>query len=391
MVIFITVAHGRADLLMVLIAPMLENISEQNTDLVELQHLLLEAVFDEDALDTALKKFADICGAPISQLMVAQRNRTLLKSVFSQELENDIAETEALYQNINPRVLATPSMPQGKVTRDQDFISYEDISADQTYQELILPAGLGHFSAVPLIHDDEMTAGIALHRRFTDAPFSDEEARLHEMAASVCEPVLRLAALIEKRNVRNSIDLIADDKAVAILDQTGRVLAHNEAFETLITGGAARINSDRLLQLSAKTAQMQLARALGTHTGIVGGAFALRSRTKQRQWLCRVTPKPAFTLAGPEVGHALLICEQVEKPPTLDVGHIRDFFGLTHAESEIAALVFQGLAAKDIAAARNVSPETVRSHIKNLLNKTECNRQVELVAKLARFTHHTPT
>lgn len=389
--IFIGPAHGRPVILVVLIASMLGNVSEQNKDLVELQHLLLEAVFDEDALDTALKKFADFCGAPISQLMVAQRNRTLLRSVFSKELENDIAETEALYQDINPRVLATPTMPQGKVTRDQDFISYEDISADQTYQELILPAGLGHFSAVPLIHDTEMTAGIALHRRFSDAPFSDEEARLHEIAASVCEPVLRLAALIEKRNVRNSIDLIADDKAVAILDQTGRVLAHNEAFETLIALGAARILRERGLQLSSKSAQTRLVRALGSHTGIVGGTLAIRSRNNQHQWLCRVTPKPAFTLVGPEAGHALLVCEPVDAPPRLDVGLIRDFYSLTRAEAEIAALIFQGLAAKEIAAARNVSPETVRSHIKNLLNKTECNRQVELVAKLARFTQHAPT
>lgn len=370
---------------------MLENIDEQNKDLVELQHLLLDAVFDEDALDIALKKFADFCGAPISQLMVAQRNRTLLKSVFSEALENDIAETEALYQDINPRVLATPAMPQGRVTRDQDFISHDEIASDQTYQELILPAGLGHFSAVPLIHDDEMTAGIALHRRFTDDPFSDEESRLHEIAASVCEPVLRLAALIERRNVRNSIDLISKDKAVAILDQAGRVLAHNDSFEAVMALGAARIGGERRLQLSSRSAEARLAQALGTHTGIVGGSFALRSRDKQRQWLCRLTPKPSFTLAGPEVGHALLICERVDAPPDLDVPLIRDFFGLTRAESEIAALMFRGLAAKDIAAARKVSVETVRSHIKNLLHKTECNRQVELVARLARFTQQAPT
>lgn len=362
---------------------------ERQKDFEQLQKLLLEAIFDRSALQLALKKFAAICGAPISQLMVAQRNRTLLTSIFSEELEADIAPTEALYQDINPRVLATPYMPQGKSTRDKDFISYDKIHADQTYQELILPAGLGHFSGVPVIHNDLMTAGIALHRPLSDDPFNDDEAFLHEVASRVCEPVLAFAAQIEAQHVRSTLDLIGRSKAVAVLDYAGRVTDQNESFDALVVQNLLRIEQDKTLKLASKEAQTSLLRALGSHTGIIGGSFALKDEVGRSVWMCQVVPKPAFTLAGPEAGHALLICDRVDQPLQLDVALLRDVFGLTKVEGEIASLLYLGRSVRDIAAVRSVSLETVRSHIKSLLNKTETGRQAELVAKIARFAKHS--
>ena len=361
----------------------------QDTQFQNLQKLLLEAVFDQSALQLALQTFAQLCGAPLSQLMVAQRNRTLLKSTFSDELDADISATEALYQDINPRVLATPYMTKGKAARDKDFITYDRIYKDQTYQELILPAGLGHFSGVPVIHSDHMTAGIALHRRISDDPFNDQEARLHEAASAACAPVLELASLIEVNSVRSTVNLFGKGKAVAILDYMGRVLDQNHQFERFLNSVSARVDRSRKLILRSQIEQIKLTKAIGTHIGIVGGAFALRSTKASGKWLCRIFPKPAFTFAGPETGHAILVCEQIDKPLVLNLKLIQEIFGLTLTESKIANFVFQGITARDIAAARNVSIETVRSHIKSILLKTETNRQVELVAKLARFTDHS--
>ena len=358
------------------------------TDFQGLQKRLLEAVFDETALQLVLQEFADLCDAPFSQMMVAHRNRTLLRSTFNVDLDIDIAPTEALYQDVNPRVRATPFMKKGKSTRDKDFISYNDIHSDQTYQELILPAGLGHFSGVPVIHNNNMTAGIALHRRMTDDPFSDEEARLHEAASAACAPVLELASMVERNSARSTLDLFGADKAVAILDFGGRVLDRNNHFETFAKSASARIDSDRKLILKSQHNQTALKAALGSHMGIIGGAFALKNDRSGEAWACRILPKPAFTIVGPEAGHALLVCDRIDIPLVLDRVLVQQVFDLTQKETETADLVFRGLSLKAIAAARKVSLETVRSHVKNLMQKTETNRQAELVAKLARFALH---
>lgn len=361
----------------------------QETQFQDLQKSMLEAVFDQTALQLALQKFAHFCGAPLSQLMVAQRNRTLLRSTFSEDLMVDLAPIEALYQDINPRVLATPSMNEGKSTRDKDFISYDQIHKDQTYQDLILPAGLGHFSGVPVIHTEQMTAGIALHRPISGDPFNDGEARRHEAASAACAPVLQMASLIESHSVRSTVELFGAGKAVAILDYRGGVLEQNDQFDQFLKSVSARIDRGRKLILRSHRAQNLLATALGNHVGIVGGGFALNSDKHADKWLCRLFPKPAFTLAGPEAGHAILVCEQINKPLLLDVKLIQEVFGLTLTEGKVAALVFQGHSTREIARARDVSLETVRSHIKSVLQKTETNRQAELVAKLARFTVHS--
>ena len=359
---------------------------QQDTEFQHLQRQLLEAVFDETALIAALQTFAELCDAPFSQLMFAHRNRTLLRSTFSDELDVDLGPTEALYQDINPRVLATPFMQKGKSTRDKDFITYDAIHKDQTYQELILPAGLGHFSGVPVIQTDSTIAGIALHRRISDEAFTDEEARKHEFASAVCAPVLEMAALVEAHNVRSTLDIFGPDKAVAILDYKGYLLDQNHNFNQLMRSLRAPADKHKKLILPTKRERQALKAALGTHMGVVGGAFSLSNSASHARWACRVFPKPAFTISGPEAGHALLVCERLDRPILLDQKLTQEVYGLTRTEAEIANAMFSGMNPREIAETRRVSIETVRSHIENLLQKTESSRQVELVVKLSRLT-----
>lgn len=359
---------------------------QKESELQHLQRQLLEAVFDESALLIALQSFADFCDAEYSQLMFAHRNRTLLRSTFSRELDVDLAPTEALYQNINPRVLATPFMAKGKSTRDKDFISRDAIHKDQTYQELILPAGLGHFSGVPVIQTDTTIAGIALHRRIADDAFSDDEARRHEIASAVCAPVLEMASMVEAHNVRNTLDVFGPHKAVAILDYRGFLLDQNQNFHELMRAARTFAGKHKKLILPDKNAQHALQTALGSHMGIVGGAFSMFVSASGARWICRVFPKPAFTVSGPEAGHALLVCERLDDPVRLDLNLAREVYGLTQTESEIANAMFTGMSPKEIAGSRQISLETVRSHIKSLLQKSESNRQVELIVKLSRLT-----
>jgi DNA-binding CsgD family transcriptional regulator len=55
---------------------------------------------------------------------------------------------------------------------------------------------------------------------------------------------------------------------------------------------------------------------------------------------------------------------------------------LTPAETQILALVLQGLAAKEIARARNASEHTVRTQLKAILHKTGTHSQRQLVARV---------
>jgi DNA-binding NarL/FixJ family response regulator len=61
---------------------------------------------------------------------------------------------------------------------------------------------------------------------------------------------------------------------------------------------------------------------------------------------------------------------------------LRDLFSLTTAEIAVAVNLRVGLTLADIAAARGVALETIRSQVKSVLQKTNTRRQSDLILLL---------
>jgi DNA-binding CsgD family transcriptional regulator len=77
----------------------------------------------------------------------------------------------------------------------------------------------------------------------------------------------------------------------------------------------------------------------------------------------------------------------------LEPATLQELYGLTAAEARIATLIARGRTVADICALLSVSANTVRTHIKRLLHKTETRTQSQLVqvllislARIARST-----
>jgi DNA-binding CsgD family transcriptional regulator len=57
-------------------------------------------------------------------------------------------------------------------------------------------------------------------------------------------------------------------------------------------------------------------------------------------------------------------------------------YGLTLGEARVAHQLVLGRSPRDAAAELGIGVETVRTHVKNILPKVGCHRQVELVRRL---------
>jgi DNA-binding CsgD family transcriptional regulator len=68
----------------------------------------------------------------------------------------------------------------------------------------------------------------------------------------------------------------------------------------------------------------------------------------------------------------------------LNEGAITAAFGLSKREFAVAHFIASGLSPKEVAQKTGRSPETVRSQLKQLFQKTDTHRQSELVALLLR-------
>ena len=65
---------------------------------------------------------------------------------------------------------------------------------------------------------------------------------------------------------------------------------------------------------------------------------------------------------------------------------LREVFGLTGAETSVTGLLLQGASPRDIARSLDISPHTVRTHLRHIMEKTQTHRQGELVALLCAIT-----
>ncbi|UUX50827.1 helix-turn-helix transcriptional regulator [Nisaea acidiphila] len=83
-------------------------------------------------------------------------------------------------------------------------------------------------------------------------------------------------------------------------------------------------------------------------------------------------------LARPE-GAAVLYILDPARESGVQIGGLTAMFGLTKAEAEITALIAEGLDTAGIADRRHVSRETVRTHVKRIMDKTGTHNRAQLV------------
>src|SRR6516225_8559403 len=89
---------------------------------------------------------------------------------------------------------------------------------------------------------------------------------------------------------------------------------------------------------------------------------------------------------------AVLAMTPVAAPQAPPVDLVQSLFDLTPAEARVARSLAAGKTVEDIAADGGISPNTIRTHVRGVLEKTGCNRQADVVALLttispARLTH----
>ena len=84
----------------------------------------------------------------------------------------------------------------------------------------------------------------------------------------------------------------------------------------------------------------------------------------------------------PAVG--LLVISDPDHQQDIPLSLIKSYFGLTEAETGLAAALLQGSSVAEYASARRVSITTARNQLQALFQKTATHRQAELVTALIR-------
>jgi DNA-binding CsgD family transcriptional regulator len=186
-------------------------------------------------------------------------------------------------------------------------------------------------------------------------------------------PQQRLEAMFS-----DAFDLL--DTAIALHDRHGRLVFANESLRNLVTAGdGLTLDPQRGVVPAEAGARRQFQRALAAACAGTALEVVAHRPSGEAPYAVRCQPMP-----GHDTGVMVTVSDPA-RPRTPSLTLLRNAFGLTPTEAELAQALANGTAAAAIAAARGVSTHTVRAQIRSLLSKTKLRRQTDLVALMHRM------
>ena len=287
--------------------------------------------------------------------------------------------------------------PRIGIIEGEDLVPHEKLAESGDYAALVLGRSLQHMTCLVLSISPRTHEIITLWR----GPGRLRLDREHHDLLTLLMPHLQNAVKIRRTlgialgRARNAEAVLDASETVSILlNASGRVLYMNRAAQELaLTGDGFVIHDDRIV-LTDRSRRSEFEKLLadvtagGVHSH--GGAL-LTDRPAHRGALqILVTPLRLATLRESPV-RVLVLVTRANQAITFPDAILRQLYSLTPAETEIANGLLTGFALEEIAQLRRVTPATIRSQMKGLLEKTDTHRQGELIQLLATLPRTAPT
>ena len=279
-----------------------------------------------------------------------------------------------------------------RANRHGGFITEPDLYApgefknDPFYRDILYPRGLGWATGTAIELPTGDTFTISLEREYVRGPVEPCHIQaLDELRPHIARSALISARLQLERARAASATLSAIGLAALLLDETGKVLAANKLIEAL--SGYVRWRAHDRVSLCDKSADELLRGAIAAiaHGGeerVGVRSFPARNSVEVDAMVVHVIP---IRLAARDIFvrcAAAVVLTAVTLPQAPPVELVRSLFDLTPAEARVARGLASGKTVEDIAADGGVSENTIRTHVRGVLQKTGRSRQAEVVALL---------
>jgi len=204
------------------------------------------------------------------------------------------------------------------------------------------------------------------------------------------------------RLVREGIDAAIDEIAagVAIIEPPAAILHMNSTFAAIVVGAPAPARPPhsappKFSRLSRLHTEMRLPRPLieALSSRVVPSFCNINTGSDERPRPISVGIRPVRLPAGfggsSRNGFAL-IARTADAPFDVDEASLRAAYFLTAAEARICGALISGENVHVLSERLGISPQTARTHLKRIYDKTETTRQAELLRLLMTFAYRKP-
>ena len=312
------------------------------------------------------------------------------------------------YAGRNELEARSASLPVGAVVTDECVMPKAEFLRTAYYDECLRPQGFHSLLTLRAARGERgAVANVCVLRSASEGGFGAEDVELFSRLA----PHLRRAVAVhirlaeaegERRALAGALERLP--RAAFLVDGAAAVRLANTAGAALLTtrdGGLRADPGEGGALRAARAEETALLRRVvaaavpGRGAAAPCGGHVCLSRPPPRPPLvASATPLSAAGLAAAGVAAAslppvpmalLLVADPEARPQAPPPALLREAFGLTRAEAEIAARAAGGEGVPALAATLDISPGTARLHLHRVFEKTGARRQAELAAVLGRL------
>jgi DNA-binding CsgD family transcriptional regulator/PAS domain-containing protein len=310
----------------------------------------------------------------------------------------DFGKGMAAYSARNPWFLSSDDYTPGRVMSGDEIISDSDLRRSDFYRGFLRPRGLLHRLCGVVAKRGYGAHLLSAYRAEDQAAFgSHEKAELEFLLDHITLSLqsqwrwqeaddLARALLAQSDHDTNPMILVTAD---------AEPIYRNPAAEQLLdlgTGlrldGSRLVTSDRLDQRLLRETIARVAQSDPSHA--MASSVVTLACTPPTVVVVRAAGQVFRRQAGVRCGLVILTVRNgLSRHNPASCGFARQY-ELTVAQAKVSALVLAGQPLSRIARSLNVSENTVRSHLKQIFQKTETHGQMELVHLHARVCPAPP-
>ncbi|MBX9459516.1 MAG: helix-turn-helix transcriptional regulator [Rhizobium sp.] len=271
---------------------------------------------------------------------------------------------------------------------DFDLFTETEMLQQPMYSQFLRPKGFGWGAATALQTANDNTLVFSIEKRLDRGPVNGSAiSYLNRLRPHLARSAF-LASRLEFERLNAAIDAMQiSGLASAALTGNGNVIVCNKSFEDLAP--QLNIGAFNRLSFAAKMANDRLSLSLASITakrpsiGASAASFTLPQHGGHSPAVVHMVPirgdaRDIFARAA-----FFIIITPIDRQRVPSSQIIQELFDLSPAESRVASLLAAGKDVRATAAALKLSPDTVRSHVKGILNKSGMSRQTDFVAAIA--------
>lgn len=317
----------------------------------------------------------------VETIVVNKELLDFVATVFSSYAERHGSIENPLIDHAVPRLLA------GEVLINTDVMTMEELAQHPYFHEVWEPLGILQSMAWVAAGKGQKWLTFTTSRLNDVAPYTNEHFERAALFRRHMSRALQIMEMVEASVASEGLfEKVVDvvPSSIALVDDRLNILYLNSSAETLMREGGTLSIRDNKFQVGSSNADsskfehwwklhINSADASGGEYLEMpkGGVWSIDTTrvsnvgapgNKSRRWLLSLKQRPSSQFPSPE--------------------YLLHRFGLSKAEARVCAALCANYDAISVAKLLNITPDTVRSHLKSAFRKTGTANQVQLAITL---------